>query len=245
MDLKGKIAVVTGAGGGIGSEIVRGLKKEGARTVLIEKEKSLLEGIMDILDGDEGFIFECDFSKSEEVEKLSREISGKFPKIDFLFNVAGIGIYKEIGDLSIEDWQRSVDINLTAPLIMIKRLLPSLENSGDSVVVNIGSGKGIIPTAGQVPYCSTKFGLRGMSLSLSKEFKNKNIDFVLMTLGSVMTNFGTGGIAQRKKLQEEGKKYLDPKDVAQKIIDIVKSEDREPEYKIYPEGYESKQSLPR
>lgn len=239
MNLKRRIAVVTGAGGGIGSEIVRLLKKEGVRTVLVEKEKSLLEGIMDILDGDESYIYECDFSKPAEVGRLSKELSEKFPKVDLLFNVAGIGIYKNLEDLSIEEWQKSIDINLIAPLIMTKGLLSSLENSEEAVVVNIGSGKGVIPAAGQVAYSSTKFGLRGMSLSLSREFEGKNIDFVLMTLGSVMTNFGTGGMAQRKKFEEAGKKYLDPKVVARKMIDIVKSESREAEYKIYPEGYES------
>ncbi|KKU10084.1 MAG: Short-chain dehydrogenase/reductase SDR [Candidatus Woesebacteria bacterium GW2011_GWB1_45_5] len=238
MDLKGKIAVITGAGGGIGSEIVKSLKSGGVRCVVIEKEKSLLEGIMDILDGDQNYIFECDFSKPADVERLGEELSAKFPAIDFLFNIAGIGIYKNIEDLAIGEWEKSININLTAPFILTKKLIPSLKKSDDAVVVNIGSGMGVIPTPGRVAYCSTKFGLRGMSLTLAEEFKGKNISFVLMTLGSVMTNFGTGGLTLRKKLEEEGKKYLDPVDIAQKIIGIIKDKDRHAEYKIYPEGYE-------
>ncbi len=237
MDLAGKVAVITGAGGGIGSEIVKKLKAERAKVVLIEKDKSLLESLMDVLDGDESSIFECDFSDPAQVEKLGEDLSVKFPVVDFLFNVAGIGIYKNLEDLTVSDWKKSIDINLTAPLILTKKLLPSLKNSESAVVVNIGSGMGILPMAGRVAYCSTKFGLRGMSLTLAKEFGGRNVGFVLMTLGSVMTGFGTGGLALRKKLESEGKKYLGPTDVARKIIEIVKDKDRKAEYKIYPEGY--------
>jgi len=239
MNLKGKIAVITGAGGGIGSELVKELKNEGVKIVLIEKDKSLLESLTDILDGDRGYIFECDFSKPTQVEKLGEELAAKFPVVDFLFNIAGIGIYKNIEDLTIGEWKKSVNINLTAPFILTKKLLPSLEKSEDAVVLNVGSGMGIMPVAGRVVYCATKFGLRGMSLTLSKEFKAKNIGFVLMTLGSVMTGFGTGGLSLRKKLESEGKKYLNPADVAQKIIEIIKDQNRKPEYQIYPEGYEN------
>jgi len=237
MNLKGKIAVVTGSGGGIGSETVKALKRDGVKLILVEKEKSLLEGIIDILDGDEGNIFECDFGNPTDVGRLAKELSARVPVIDFLFNIAGLGIYKNIDDLTVDEWQKSVDINLTAPFVLIKELLPSLKKSDGAVVVNIGSGMGVIPTAGRVAYCSTKFGLRGMSLSLSKEFKDRNVSFVLMTLGSVMTSFGTGELASKKKLESEGKKYLDPCEVANKIIEIVKDENRDAEYEIYPEGY--------
>lgn len=239
MNLKGKIAVVTGAGGGLGSLLVRELDKEGVTCVLVEREKSLFTGLLELLEGKNHIFFESDFTNEKDVELLVDKISSNLDKVDLLFNLAGIGIYKDFSNLSIDDWKKSLSINLTAPFILTKGLIPLLKNSGDSIVVNFGSGMGVIPTAGRAAYCTSKFGLRGLSLTLSKEFKNKKIDFCLMTLGSIMTNFGTGGLEARKKFELEGKKYLDPSVVIKKVIEICKSDKRDEEYVVYPEGYGS------
>lgn len=237
MNLTGKTAVITGAGGGLGNLLVKQLDKEGVKCVLVEKEKNIFGELLDLLEGNDHEFFECDFANENEVESLVGKISSKLNKVDLLFNLAGIGIYKELNELSVEEWKKSLSINLTAPFILTKGLLSQLVRSGDSLVVNFGSGMGVIPTAGRVAYCSSKFGLRGMSLTLSKEFEGKNIDFCLMTLGSIMTNFGTGGLAIRKQFEKEGKQYLDPSDVIDKVIEIAKSESRKEEYVIYPDGY--------
>jgi len=103
--------------------------------------------------------------------------------------------------------------------------------------LNFGSGMGKIPTAERVAYCTSKFGLRGLSLSLTKEFRKENIDISLLTLGSCMTNFGTGGIVFRKEQQQNGKKYLTPEEVTKKVISITTSDKKKREYVLYPEGY--------
>lgn len=238
MNLNGKTAVITGAGGGLGSLLVKQLDKEGVKCILVEKEKNLFDELMDLLEGKDHIFFECDFGNESDVESLVDKISLETRNVDMLFNLAGVGIYKNIGELTIEEWKKSVSINLTAPFILTKGLLPFLIQSGGTLVVNFGSGMGVIPTAGRVAYCASKFGLRGMSLALSKEFEDKNIDFCLMTLGSIMTDFGTGGLDIRKKFEKQGKKYLDPLEVIKKVLEIVKSEKRNEEYVIYPEGYE-------
>lgn len=238
MNLNEKVAVVVGAGGAMGSRIVRLLKNEGVDLILIEKEKSLLETIVDILDGDKTSIYECDMTNLSEVERVGDEIASNFSKIDILINASGVGIYKNINDLEIKEWSDSMNINLNSPFILIKKLIAALQNSGHGVVVNFGSGMGVIAKAGRIAYCTSKFGLRGMSLVLSKEYKNKNVSFTLMTLGSIMTNFGTGGMEKREELASNGKKYLDSDIISQKIIDIIKDENRQNEYVVYPEGYE-------
>lgn len=238
MNLKGKTAVITGAGGGLGNLLVKQLDKEGVVCILVEKEKSLFDELLELLVGKDHTFFECDFANDSEVEILVGKISSSFNKIDLLFNLAGIGVYKGLDALSVEEWKKSLSINLTAPFILTKGLLPQLTSSGDSVVVNFGSGMGVIPTSGRVAYCSSKFGLRGLSLTLSKEFESKKIDFCLMTLGSIMTNFGTGGLAIRKEFEKQGKKYLDPAYVVDKVIAICKDDNRNEEYVVYPEGYE-------
>lgn len=238
MDLKDKYAVVVGAGGAMGSRIVRLLKKEGTNLILIEEKESLFETISDLLDGDRTSVYECDMSDLSKVERISDEISSKFNKIDILINAAGIGVYKDLKDLEISDWEKTININLNSPFVFIKKLIKSLENNGGGTVVNFGSGMGVIAKAGRSAYCTSKFAMRGMTLSLAKEYKDRGVNFILLTLGSIMTNFGTGGLEKRKELEANGKKYLDPDTLAQNIIDIIKGDNKQEEYVIYPEGYE-------
>lgn len=221
MEIKDKIAIITGANGAIGSNLIQKLKNQGVICISIDINQE----------------YSCDFSDVDEVVKLAKLLSDKYPKIDFLYNIAGIGIYKNVKELSIKEWQNTYSINVTAPFIFSKYLLKNLEISKHGMIFNVGSGMGVISAENRSSYCSSKFALRGLSLSLHKEFKNIGVDVCLFTLGSIMTPFGTGGIDKRKELERQGKKYLTVDAVTEKIINITKSELREEEYTMYPEGY--------
>jgi len=221
MTLNNKVAVITGADGAIGSKLTTRLQKEGVKCILIDKNSD----------------HSCDFTDSNSVIELAKRISLENTTIDFLFNVAGIGIYKEIDTLTIDEWDNSFSINVTAPFILSKYLESVLVKSDKPMIFNVGSGMGIVPTKNRSAYCASKFALRGLSLSLSKELADKNIDVCLFTLGSVMSPFGTGGIDKRKQLESQGKKYLSVDQVVEEIIKITKSESRKEEYTMYPDGY--------
>lgn len=237
MGVKNSISVVTGAGGGIGKLLTERLLKAGGRVIAIDRDVSFLTDLLLDYRNNELQVLEGDFTDSNAVEKLSQLIATKNDQIDFLFNVAGIGIYKNIEELSTDDWINTMSINVTAPFILTRNLLASLKKSTRPMVFNIGSGMGIFASAGRSAYCTSKFALRGMSLSLNKEFKEIGIDVCLLTLGSVMTSFGTGGMELRKKLEKDGKKYLDPNIVIDKIMEVASDQKREEEYELYPEGY--------
>lgn len=225
-NMDSKVAVVTGATGGIGKIIIKQLKALGVKCISIDMQGT----------PSSDFLL-CDMTKQADIKRVIVKISSKYKSIDLLFNLSGIGIYKNIEDLSVKEWNNSIAINLTAPYILTKGLLPLLKKSDNPIVVSFGSGMGVSPTAGRIAYCSSKFGLRGLSLTLSKEFKDKKVKFVHLTLGSIMTNFGSGGMELRKKLASEGKNYLNPNEVVRKVIDITKTQNPKPEYEIYPEGY--------
>lgn len=233
-----KTAVITGAGGSIGSCLVKALEKEGITCILIEKEKDLLGELAHMLDGNKHFFYKADFTNQKEIQEVVNDISSKFKSINYLFNVAGIGIYKSLEDLTFSEWRASIDINLNAAFMFIKGFLPILKKSDKAMVFSFGSGMGIYPKEKRVAYCASKFALRGLSLTLAKEFKGRGIDFVLLTLGSVMTDFGTGGLMYRKKLEEKGKRYLSIEEVTQKVMEITNLKSRKEEYCLYPEGYE-------
>lgn len=233
-----KTAVVTGATGAMGSSLIQSLEREGVKCIFIEKEMDLFNRVAHLIDGSRHEFYSADLTNQRDVLDVINKINKKHKKIDYLFNVAGIGIYKPIENLTISEWKDSMDINFTSAFMFIKGLLPLLKRSKDAVVLSFGSGMGVYPNKNRVAYCTSKFALRGMSLTLSKEFEGRGVDFVLLTLGSVMTDFGTGGIIYRKKLEKSGKKYLSVDEVINKVIEIIKSEDRSEEYKLYPQGYE-------
>jgi meso-butanediol dehydrogenase / (S,S)-butanediol dehydrogenase / diacetyl reductase len=220
---KPEIAVITGSDGGIGNGITKWLEDSGVLCLKIIKSGKNEEGNL-----------VCDLSDQNNVQELVKKISLKYHHIDYLFNVAGIGVYKNIEELNTEEWNSSIAINLTAPFLLIKGLLPLLKRAKRGTVINIGSKMGTVATPGRVAYCTSKFALRGMSLTLSEELKKDGISVVHLTLGSVMTGFGTGGIEKRKQLEKSGKKYLSVDEVIQKISDVISSPVRKPEYVMYP-----------
>lgn len=238
MDLKNKTVVITGATGGMGREIVKLLDKEGANLVLISKSDSELATLVKSLNGKNNIYYSCNLADQKATQKLTEELAEKFKTIDVLINAAGIGVYKPVEEATLEEWNDTLNINLTSGFIITKGIIEKLKNSENSVVISIGSGMGIIPEAGRSLYCMSKFALRGWSLSLAEEFKGTKTDFCLVALGSVLTSFGPMSYEEKKKEMEAGKAYLTPDWVASKIVEIIKSDERQPEYKFYPSGYE-------
>lgn len=229
-ELKGKIAIVTGATGGIGNVLIKNLVEKGIFCIMVDMHESSNSNLA-------GEYYSVNLTDILAIDKFCNEISSKYDKIDFLYNVAGIGIYKKIEDITIDDWNLSIGLNLTAPFYLTKKLIPLLQKSDNPLVFNIGSGMGVLPTAGRSAYCVSKFGLRGLTLSLAKEFKNNKIKFQLLTLGSVMTDFGAGGITLRRDLQNKGKQYLTPESVSEKILEVTIDRNSPTEIEFYPEGY--------
>lgn len=250
MSISKKTILITGAAKGIGKAISQRLISERAHLILVDIEKISLQG-------PNIYIYQADLTKFEEIEALAIKIQKDHPRIDVLINNAGIGIYKRIEELELSEWQKAIDLNVTAPFFLTKLLLPNLlaatqgnsisgeqqeklpaENFTDKpLIINIGSGCGKKGVAGRVSYCATKFALRGMSLSLHKELGSL-INVIYLALGSVATEFGSQSLEEKLKLA--GKNYLTPKEVAQEIFtQIIANTDKNlpAEIELYPKGY--------
>lgn len=237
MNLQNKNIVITGATGGICRELVKNLDSEGANLILISKSADELESQTGQLQS-KFFSFACDFTKPGEIEDLAKKISKQFKSIDVLINAAGIGVYKSLEEETLEEWNNSVNINVTSQFLMSKYLIKNLRKARGAVVINIGSGAGVIPMAGRSIYCATKFAVRGLTLSLAEEFRRTSVDFCLITLGSVLTSFGPLSYEEKKADMEKGKKaYFTPDWVAKKLISIIKDDDRRREYTLFPSNY--------
>jgi len=225
MNLNGKIIVITGANGGIGSALVKELIKEGAKLILIEKNAT------------DSSAYACDLTDKAQLKSLTQRLLAENAVVDALINCAGVGIYKSITELSEGEWETSINLNLSAPFLLTKQLLPALRKSELSLVLNIGSGMGVMPTNDRSAYCASKFGLRGLTLSLAEEFKNSKPHFCLITLGSTLTGFAGRPVEERLKLQKQGRAYFTSEWVAEKLVGIIKDESRTEEYTLYPSDY--------
>lgn len=238
MNLKDKIVVITGSTGGIGREIIKGLDIEGATLILVSKTESELQNQLKTLNNKNSIYYAADLSSQEDTTKVAREIAKKYEKIDILINAAGIGIYKPLEELSLEEWNRSLNINLNASFIMIKELIGSLNNSTESIVLSLGSGMGVSTEPQRSAYCTSKFALRGLMLTLAEEYKRfKKPEFCLLTLGSVLTSFGPMSFEEKKRDMENGKGYLTPEWVSEKIVELLKLETKEIEYEFSSPDY--------
>ena len=210
MELKDKTILLIGATGGIGNALSEVLKKDNAKIIPISKTS--------------GF----DLTKREDVQKLVEKIKKEYGQVDILINAAGIGTYKSLTDTTLEEWNYLMSLNLTAPFTLTKELLPK------SLVLTIGSGAGVIPMRGRSAYCASKFGLRGLMLSLAEEYKDTTPSFCLITLGSTLTNFGPLSVEQKLEKHKNGDAYFTPEWVADKLLEIIKDDSREAEYVLYP-----------
>lgn len=242
MNLKDKVVVVTGATGGIGEILCKELDKVGVKLLMVSRTKDKLETLRKELEGAEHTIFAFDFTNTDKLAELSDNISKVVEKVNALINTAGVGVYKNVEDVDLSEWENSVAINVTAPFFLTKKLLPLLRKSEKSVVINIGSGMGNIPTPCRSVYCATKYALRGMTLSLAAEFRGSNVNFIHLALGSVLTDFGPMSLKEKEEENLKGKAYLTPEWVSRKIIEILKSEKYDQEITLFPTDYSDSKS---
>ena len=237
MKLKGKIAVITGATGGIGRELVESLDKEGVTCVLVGRNKDTLEQLSKSLDSPIKKYYVGDFSSDNQIADLAKKVAKEFSRVDLLVNLAGIGVYKLFENVTYKDWQDSLNIGVTSAYFLTRQLLPNLQRSDLALVLNVGSGAGIYGMPGRSVYSMTKFAFRGMTLSLAEEFRGFKPDFCLITLGSVLTEFGPMTLEDKYEQMQAGKAYFTPEWVVHKLVEIIKDPKRETEYTLFPSNY--------
>lgn len=215
-----KKAVVIGANGGIGSALIVNLEKAGYEIIPVDLEARI----------------SCDLTDFDQINRAISAIKNEAEKIDLLVNSAGVSLYKNLIDATDQDLHTAFMVNVIAPAIFIRELSPLMVHE-KSLVLNIGSGMGIMPTKGRSLYCSSKFAFRGLSLSLSEEYKDRNPRFCLITLGSTMTSFGTMTVEEKKRASEEGKAYFPVEWVADTLSEIIEDENRDDEITLFPSEY--------
>jgi len=170
-ELVGKVAIVTGAGTGIGKGISRALAGAGAHLVLASRNEENLQKTADELKeyNSEVKIIPTDITKEEAVIALFKQTMDSFGRLDILINNSGISVGKSIDELSLQEWSQVVDLNLTGTFLCSREAMKIMKEQGGGRIVNIGSISGQMPRLNSAPYVATKFGIAGLTKATALE----------------------------------------------------------------------------
>ena len=216
-ELAGQVAVVTGAGRGIGAAIAYRLARLGAHVVLCARTRQSLETVSSGIasEGGQSTVLECDVTELKSVEAAAASIEQRFGRVDILVNNAGVGTFDTpLHQVPPPEWERVMNTNLRGAYYCIRAITPLMIRSGGGHIINISSlaGKNALPNG--AVYAASKWGLNGLTYSVAEELRGHNIRVSVICPGSVHTDFGPhSGKSPEKMLQ--------PDDVAHAVAMLV------------------------
>jgi len=218
-NIEGKVALVTGAGRGIGRAVSLLLGKSGCRVVLAARTGDQLEEVQKEISarGGEALSIPTDLTKDEEINGLVGKIQQTWESVDILVNNAGWGKRAPVVKAKVEDWDQTFRLNLRAPMQLAKLLLPHMIEKGDGAVINIGSVSGKTGEANGAAYSASKFGLIGFTQSLFEEVREYGIKVAVILPGFVDTPL----IPPNRQLDRS--KMIQAEDIAQAVHFVLTS----------------------
>lgn len=204
--LKEKIALVTGAGRGIGKAIAIALAEAGATVVInyngskerAEEVKAQIEGM-----GGSAITYQCDVSDFTAVESMMKELIKEYGKIDILVNNAGITRDNLIMKMKEEDFDAVIDTNLKGAFNTIKCISRQMLKQRSGKVVNIASVSGVLGNAGQANYSAAKAGMIGLTKAMAKELASRGINVNAVAPGFIETDMTAALSDDVKKLAKQ------------------------------------------
>lgn len=185
--LKGKVALITGGGTGLGAAFAKRFAAEGAQVVITGRRKELLDQVAASLP--KGSVSTCvgDVSKMEDAKAMvdiTVELGGK---LDVLVNNAGIDPPGSIVEIPLEQWREIIDINLTGPFLLMKAAIPHMVKNGGGSIINIASLAAVRCIPAMPAYCTSKAGLIGLTQQAALDYGPANIRCNVVCPGAVRT----------------------------------------------------------
>jgi NAD(P)-dependent dehydrogenase (short-subunit alcohol dehydrogenase family) len=215
MSLRGKVALVTGGSSGIGYATARALMSEGADVAICARRGARLDDAIQKLRAETGrpaIGQVCDVGKLDQVRSLVATTAATLGRIDVLVNNAGVGIVRPIDELTPEQWNASIDVNLTGVFYCCHAVIPIMKGLGGGDIVNISSRSGRNPFPGGAAYCASKFGLNGLSEAMQLDLSRHHIRVTYVMPGRVATDFAG---------EQPQPWHVGADDVAQAIVDLI------------------------
>ena len=216
--LNGQVAVITGAGQGIGQAIARKLATLGAHTVLCGRSREALNESSAAIHRQspgKASVVQCDVTDLGSVESLAKHVESVFNRLDILVNNAGIGgDTGPLHQLAPENWERILNTNLRGVYFCIRALAPLMIKARSGHIINISSLAGKNPLPNGAAYAASKWGLNGLTYSVAEELRAHSIRVSVICPGSVHTAFSLHP-------GQNAEKMLQAEDVAHAVAMIV------------------------
>ncbi|HEY6362197.1 MAG TPA: SDR family oxidoreductase [Vicinamibacterales bacterium] len=211
--LNGKVALVTGGSRGIGFAIAQALTREQASVAITGTNESRVKDAREQL-GATSLGIRADVRDYASVESALQATSDRFGGLDILINNAGVGLFKAVADMSLDEWNNLIGTNLTGVFHCSRAALPHLRARGGGWIINISSLAGKNPFPDGAAYCASKSGLNAFSEALMQEVRHEGIRVAYVLPGSVRTGFSGRTIGN-----DDWK--LAPDDVARVVTDLL------------------------
>jgi NAD(P)-dependent dehydrogenase (short-subunit alcohol dehydrogenase family) len=215
--LAGQVALVTGAGRGIGAAIAFALSQLGATTVLCGRTRAALDSSSQAIanSGGKAEVVPCDVTSFQSVEAAARKVESSFGRLDVLVNNAGVGGFAgPLHELPPESWEQILNTNLRGVYYTTRAFAPMMIRARSGHIINISSlaGKNALPNG--AAYAASKWGLNGLSYSLAEELRAHNIRVAVICPGSTNTDLSPHA-------GKDPSKMLQPEDVAHTVVMLV------------------------
>lgn len=229
MRLKDKVAIITGGGSGIGKETALTFGNEGAHVVIADyNEESGKQTLQEVLsNGGKGMFIKVDVSDYVSVTNMVKEVIASYDRIDILINNAGITQDSLLAKMSVESWQKVININLSGVFHCTQAVVSKMLEQGSGKIINTSSVSGVYGNVGQTNYAAAKAGVVGMTKSWAKELGPKGINVNAVAPGFIETSMietVPEKIIERIKQQVPLKRLGKPKDIARAYLYLA-SED--------------------
>ncbi len=212
--------VLTGANGGIGSEIAKQLAQEGATLVLVGLNENELTEQCQSLSGSH-HVVQADISNEQDRLKLVEYCAKLDDGIDILVNNAGVGQFSLFSEISSEQITKIIAINLTSTILLTQSLLPLLQQKKQASIINIGSTFGSIGFPGSTVYCASKFGIRGFSEALNRELADTSVSVLYFAPRATKTSINSSQVEEMNTVL--GTKMDTPEQVASAFVNFIKT----------------------
>ncbi|NOU85606.1 SDR family NAD(P)-dependent oxidoreductase [Paenibacillus sp. LMG 31460] len=219
--LKDKVVVIIGAGGGMGQAVAKALAAEGARLALGSRSEQALEELTSglVRDGAEAVCKALDVTSEQEVQAFFDMASQTFGHLDVLLNLAGLSIPASIVEMSVEQYEQSIDVNLKGTFLCSKHFIPHVNTEQGALIVNIGSMAAKRANPGAPLYCTAKAAVNMFSQGLALQLAEKNIRVTTLNPGATDSGFwGTRALARDK--------FMTTTDVAEMLMLVLQMNPR-------------------
>ncbi|MEE2526603.1 SDR family NAD(P)-dependent oxidoreductase [Hyphobacterium sp. HN65] len=214
LDFAGKTAIVTGAASGIGAALARNLAQRGCNLVLADVNAEGLEAVAAELRSNDRRVTThvVDVSDEAAINAFADEVRKTHGEAHLLFNNAGVALGGSFDQVTAEQFDRVININLQGVIRMTRAFLPLIRETGEGHITNISSIYGVIAPAGQTAYSAAKFGVRGFTMALRHELADTPIGVTTVHPGGIATNIAKKaerGAGVSDEEYEQGQKIAD------------------------------------